>query len=413
MNCRKHHDFQALLQTLAGTLAFVGVAACSPCAGKQGAELDQCEAEETASENNPSCETWDTSARLTDSGTLVTDSSACYRFVPTEDGTVTFALSDYQGKIPGLTLLEDKNGNGEFEADEKVTDNYPSNPNVASVSAPLPKEQVFQLRVDRAATNFNLTGTFERHPDPSPARDPGDEPGEAFDLEALSTARWGGYVGPLDPQDYFAFTLEEVGHVTFGVSDYAGKIPGLSLIRDDNGDGLFQRSELLADNYPSNPNIPALQLALEKGHYFVLVDHADSTYTLVSTYQRFSTVSPAQDPGDKPNDTAFDLGLLSPSAETLGGYIGKADLEDCYVFTVNQPGTASFTVSDYDAKIPGLTLFKDSNNDGLFQPTEKVADNYPSNPTRFNLVWQVPEAGRYFLQVNNADTTYVLSAVFE
>jgi hypothetical protein len=211
--------------------------------------------------------------------------------------------------------------------------------------------------------------------------------------------------------DCYAFTLDEVGEVSITFADYDGKIPGLRLYQDDNQNGLFELSESFSDNYPSNPNNPSLSLPLEKGDYYFVVDTAKTEYRISATYKKHSEASPDEDPGEHPDKSAHDLGELGSAR--VGGYVGKVDEDDYYRFDVQEAGTVTVTFADYKSKVPGLVILADENENGLLEPSEQLADNYPGNPGGPSISTLLPSAGKYFLRVYYADTTYTLSATFE
>jgi len=178
------------------------------------------------------------------------------------------------------------------------------------------------------------------------------------------------YVGRLDTNDLYKFTLNDLSNLQVSVT--ASSSPArVQLVRDNNNNGLIDSGEIFASREGSGLVDPArVNQDLPAGTYFINVEprfNASTSYemTLLGTPYGGNGLP---DPGNT-LPTARDLGVLS-GISSLKEYVGVLDSGDVYKFTVNAPinfrATSSSNI-DLD-----LLLIRDTNNNGLVDANETL-----------------------------------------
>ena len=244
---------------------------------------------------------------------------------------------------------------------------------------------------------------------PTMEEDPGAEPKDAALLE-----NWEGaqviqdFVGETDKYDTFKFSFTSHSIFAIDTSDLEDKIQ-IYLYQDHNKDGILAESEKVWSR-------EYLRWSIARGDYFLVVhakaDFRDSntTYTISLT----NTTAPALevDPGDSPDGSAQDLGVLGANATVRQDYVGYGDTDDYYRFSLPKETTVTAELSDLQEDIT-VSLVQDTNNDGILGSDETLEARDGSQPR----VSQILPPGTYFIRVEgawwlgNQQSTYTLSAM--
>ena len=222
--------------------------------------------------------------------------------------------------------------------------------------------------------------------------DPGNTLPAASDLGILSGTRSiKEYVGILDTNDLYRFTLNDLSNLQVSVT--ASSSPArVQLVRDNNNNGLIDSGEIFASGEGLGLVAPArVNQDLPAGTYFINVEprfNASTSYEINLGVTSFGG-NGLPDPGDT-LPTARDLGVLS-STTSLKEYVGVLDSEDFYRFTLSNAANLQARLAA-SSSIQALGLFQDTNNNGLIDNNENISNG---NFTR-DL-----QAGTYFIRVRS------------
>lgn len=203
-----------------------------------------------------------------------------YRFNLT--GTSNFNLS-----LTGLSnyayaeVILDLNGNGQYDqySDEKLYYDYGYSSRNASINRTLGAGTYFvRIYTDNSKdTNYTLGLTATATP-PTTPRDPGNTLSTALDIGNLYNTSYKEFVGSVDRDDYYRFTLSATRNFSLsltGLSNYAY----VEVIMDSNGNGQYDlySSEKLYNDYGHSSRNASINRTLGAGTYYVRV-YTDNSY---------------------------------------------------------------------------------------------------------------------------------------
>lgn len=223
--------------------------------------------------------------RSRDTAGISNAESKVYKFRLGQISNLTIALSQVSGGGT-MRLYNDSNRNGVFDdfntsgiafGDASVSSNRP-------LSEVFPSTETYFLEVTRdfsfSTMQYDITFNTTQVPGNIPT-DPGSEPTTAFNLGSLSR---GGrleakdYVGTVDENDLYRFTLNEAGRVTFGKADVAGDInTNVTLYQDKNNNNILDAGESLGSLFGETASID-----LQSGTYYVLANQSNLNNTAYS-----------------------------------------------------------------------------------------------------------------------------------
>lgn len=247
---------------------------------------------------------------------------------------------------------------------------------------------------------LELGATFyepaESEPEPGPSQE------RALNLGLLTSKerKLGGYVGAIDAEDYYHFSLDRQATVVLDGANIRGGGVAVQLF-----DGATVINENMA-RYSINPGARGdqrLSVPLPKGEYFVRVSATDGTagalYTLRASAAPYGTAS-VQDPGPD-SVSAHPLGTLSTEPELRSEYVGLLDAEDYFSFELRTPTLVTIDATNVLAGRITIQLFDDA------QVINESAPRYSASASQGSDQRQtVPlPAGRYFVRVTAADGT--------
>ncbi|HEY9628118.1 MAG TPA: hypothetical protein V6C84_12535 [Coleofasciculaceae cyanobacterium] len=337
-----------------------------------------------------------------------------------------FTLNDaanLQARVTGssantrVQLIRDGNGNGLVDNEEILASgtNF-SSTFLSDVTQDLPSGAYF-IKVEPSNTSastiyqLNLVATpFGGNVSP----DPGNTLPTARDLGAFSgTLLAKDYVGQLDANDTYKFTLTDIANLQINVKGSSANTR-IQLVRDINSNGLIDNGEVLAsDSNISSTFLSSITQDVPSGAYFIKVETSNTSNS--SLYELNLVATPfggngAPDPGNT-LPTARDMGVLS-STFSAKEHVGIIDSDDFYKFTLNDAKTlqARVTATSTNTRID---LIRDTNGNGLIDNNEVVESDTNSSSTFLSNITEDLQAGTYFVRVRpqttSRSTNYTLS----
>ena len=346
---------------------------------------------------------------LTERGVLAEMGTQCFRFSVAEVGDIRFTVSDVT-QVPLLELIDD-DGDRRVQASEIGASNFSFGARPPEVALALPRDEFF-VRLSSGAGPYTLNVRFDRHPQNSPASDPGKAPDSTAysygELNPGPTSPVAGYVGRFDEFDLYQLSLQDAGTVRLTITQ-ANVVPLIEIVRDD-GDMVVQQQEIIASNFSFGARPNEVTKILDRGEYFIRCGSADTTYALNITLTPHTRPTPLDDPGSRLEDAADLGGCLAAVNEPVSGYVGPLDTDDIYRFCVDGPGTVGVTITDA-AVVPLIEFIKDT-GDMEIQTDEVTACNFSFGQRPAECSFAASEAGTYFMRVGSAETLYVTSLDF-
>jgi len=311
-----------------------------------------------------------------------------YKFTLNDIANLDVRLND-PAAVRSVQLIRDANNNGLVDDGEI----FAGQPFFGSIPLDIPRGTYF-IRVEGFS---NVSRPYELTLVPTffggnISPDPGNTLPAASDLGVFSGTRSiKEYVGILDTNDLYRFTLNDLSNLQVSVT--ASSSPArVQLVRDNNNNGLIDSGEIFASGEGLGLVAPArVNQDLPAGTYFINVEprfNASTSYEINLGVTSFGG-NGLPDPGDT-LPTARDLGVLS-STTSLKEYVGVLDSEDFYRFTLSNAANLQARLAA-SSSIQALGLFQDTNNNGLIDNNENISNG---NFTR-DL-----QAGTYFIRVRS------------
>lgn len=318
-------------------------------------------------------------------------------------------------------LIRDINANGLIDNNEILaTDSSFAGNSVASRSLDLPPGTYF-VRVESTsvrATQYqlDLIPTFFGG---NVSPEPGNTLPLAADLGVFSGTRaFREYVGRLDAEDFYRFTLNDLSNLQ--ITGTASTTPvRLQLIRDANNNGLIDANEAFISREGSGVNTPArINVDVPAGTYFVRVDPRFNSVNFSTSYELTLVGTPyggngLPDPGNTLS-SARDLGVLFGTT-SLKEYVGVLDSDDFYRFTLSGAANLQARLTNSSDISSDLVLIRDTNNNGLIDNNEILGSAIVGSSGTTSLTRDL-QAGSYFLRVKprftgNFSTNYQLDLI--
>jgi Bacterial pre-peptidase C-terminal domain len=206
----------------------------------------------------------------------VLDATDIYRFTLNDLSNlqITRTGSSFE---PEVQLIRDSNNNGLIDISEVIVNNNNFGILSDSANVDVPSGTYF-IRVEPQINNFFST-SYELTLVGTPyggngLPDPGNTIPAARDLGALSgTSSLKEYVGALDSNDFYRFTLGTAANLQARVAPSSGVSLDLDLIQDANNNGLLDTNEILRSGSRSiTTGITSLNSNLQAGTYFLRID---------------------------------------------------------------------------------------------------------------------------------------------
>ena len=330
-----------------------------------------------------------------------------YRFTLDDFSQVSLSLSEPRGGA-NLSIVQDANNNGIFESGELIYNVIDVNNNrddrvTLNLNSGTYFVRVLSVNNNASSYDLDLTGTVINNP--NPPVNPGNRPGEAYNIGLLNTSQsFTQTITLIDTTDYYRFTIDDFSQVSLSLTRSSGSgRADLSIVQDVNNNGIRDSGEFI--HFVGNNQET---INLNSGTYFarVALNTLNTSNAISYNLDLSGTVinnpNPPVNPGDSPRD-AYDLGLLN-TPKNLTQTVTPIDTTDYYRFTLDDFSQVSISLieSTGDAE---LSIWQDLNNNGSSDSGELLS-NF-SDEVTVNL-----NSGIYFLRVlsdDNDATSYNLN----
>jgi len=304
------------------------------------------------------------------------DGKDYYKF--TVDGTSTVNIN--LGGMSGDAYLTLYNNKGSYldgssnsgKVDEKITTNLEAGTYFVEVSG------------SSANTNYNLQLSATPRVDAV-----GNDFSTAFALGALGSATKTEWVGDLDTDDYYSFTLAQTSTVNLGLTGMNG-----------NADiTLYNSEQSRVDSSSNSGNAnESITVNLQPGTYFVQA----SSYDANVNYNLTATATAIPDLGGDIWQNAGDMGDIT-AAKTFSNWVGDVDGEDWYKFTIAQTSNVNLGLAGMSADA-NLYLYNETDDNSIARST--------NSDTADEALAVGLSPGTYYVQVyrSSGNTNYNLTA---
>jgi hypothetical protein len=253
----------------------------------------------------------------------------------------------------------------------------------------------------RNSQRHSILETLEQRAMFTVTPDPGSTLATALNLGNLVDTTVHDFVGQTDPVDIYKFNLPAKNQFTATLSldnnDPSIKAH-ISVIHDFNGNGQVDRGDTEIETTPGTTGTDVINLT--SGTFFVRVtgDQGSATYHLRLTADYAFPGNPRS------------MGSLD-KIKTFNDFISAAsDPIDDYKFSVGSTRPLFLAYSSTaDDGLTAMTLFKDTNNNGVADPSERVVATIEPH---FATLLTTVDAGNYIVRVQAEDGagTYALAA---
>jgi hypothetical protein len=177
--------------------------------------------------------------------------------------------------------------------------------------------------------------------------EPGENQDEAAPLGELGTlVTQPGYVGATDTADFYAFSVTEIGTLTYALANTHGAVRG----------DLYEHTTIFDPNKPiATLDVPpssmgdTVEFALERGDYLIRVTTTggDTLYDLQLSGARYDDALDEEAP--EPSEDwmeATDIGTVGEHRLDRVGYVGKTDPADYYRFELASNARLIYSLSN-------------------------------------------------------------------
>ena len=221
-------------------------------------------------------------------------------------------------------------------------------------------------------------------------QDPGNRPGDAYDVGLLNTSQsFSQTVSPTDTDDYYRFSLNDFSQVSISLTESIGNA-NLFIVQDVNNNGISDSGETIYNVGFSD----GVTVNLNSGTYFVAVLSGSSNatnYDLNLSGSAINNPNPPTNPGNTPRE-AYDVGLLNTS-QSFSQTVSPTDTDDYYRFSLNDFSQVSISLTESTGNA-NLFIVQDVNNNGISDSGETIYNVGFSDGVTVNL-----NSGTYFVAV--------------
>lgn len=218
----------------------------------------------------------------------------------------------------------------------------------------------------------------------------------ARNLGTLGNATAFDFVGADDRNDYYRFSLTNLSNLSLSITE---------LNADADVQIFNDQGTLIAGSYNANSQSELLSLTnLVAGDYYVRVYQ----YSGNTLYTLNLNAAPIDNAGNTLS-TARNLGRLGFETEIYFDWVGSADPDDFYRFTLTNSRDLALRLDNLSTDAD-LQLIRDANNNGIVDFGEVLASSVLSSSAT-DSINRTLDAGTYFVRVYQAvgDTNYRLT----
>ena len=214
------------------------------------------------------------------------DSDDYYRFTVSSTSDLNIDVTGLSNGDLFAELGRDKNKDGALNFDEVIasSDEEGDTSEKISFTGLAAGEYILHLGQNSGSTNYDLK--LSAPPANIPTDKAGNTPSTAFDIGSLNTAaNFSDFVGNVDPEDFYRFTLTNVSGLKIQLSGLSADAD-LELAQDTNNSGVIDSNEIINTSELQGTSDEEINLsALAAGTYFVRVHQydGDTNYNLSLT----------------------------------------------------------------------------------------------------------------------------------
>ena len=303
-----------------------------------------------------------------------TDTLDYFVFQIDEQSDVTIEVGALAGNV-GIALIQDVNNDGVVDDDEIIDISDAEEGEEEFIFATdlqagtyIVEAEWFSGQVPYDVTVSSIRSTTPIDEAPNTFAEARNEEAVPIPLNGPASTRIG-FVGDRDPVDLYRFLLIDDTDIEISLTGLMADAD-ISLIADNNNDGVLDSGEVIAISANNNDNNELIQVnGAAPGEFFIEVAQfrGNTPYILDLS----GTPAPERIEPELPFGNALAIAIAQPSAEfSVSDAVSPGDLNDFYRFRVTQPGifTANLTGLTEDADV---ILIRDYNRNMLIDP---VAD---------------------------------------
>lgn len=328
------------------------------------------------------------------------DRNDYYRFTLDQISNFSLLLTDLEDDAD-VQLLADLNNDTQIGDDEVLRSSTASGNSDDSINITLGfGNYLLRVYTPSASRNTDYTLNVEASSIQTTAPfDPGNI-SAALDLGILGERQtFREFVGTLDRNDYYRFTIEEISDFSLLLSDLDDDVR-VTLLADLNNDTQVDTNEVMSSSSGSDDQ--RIDISIGAGTYFLRIftdDELDSTNYLLNLEAPTIPRTTPFDPGNTLN-TALDIGSVS-SRQTFRDFVGFLDEDDFYRFNLTQDADFSLLLSD---------LVSDADVE-LIADSGEVVDSSREGGSSDDAINTFLEAGTYFIRIFrfSSNTRYILN----
>jgi uncharacterized protein (DUF2141 family) len=336
-----------------------------------------------------------------------TDTTDVFKFSINSIRDVTASTPPGSGDVH-VALIRDSNGNQLIDIGDLLIEPYGFGGSGASAHQRLEAGTYYiQITPNGSGTKayaLKLTA-------PAANADAGNTLTAARNLGALSTAPLtiADWVGSADPDDFYKFSISSIRDVTASIPPQDS--PGdthIAIIRDANANGQIDSDDNLIGGYTFGGSGTSAHQRLEPGTYYVQVfpnGAKDDVYHLTIVTNNANT-----DAGNT-LATARLAGALGNTAVNLPEWVGSADPEDFFKFTISTTRDVTTSIPPGGVADSHLEIIRDVNGNGHVDNGDVLASTYSFGRNGISLTRNLT-AGAYYVHIfpNGAsDDPYTLT----
>ena len=315
-----------------------------------------------------------------------------------------------------FSLIHDFDGDNRIDNNDSLYSKYLSTSDEEEIFSTLGAGTYF-VRMERSSsnvnTNYNLSLSATANPS-APIFDPGNTLATARDLGSLgSQQNIKQFVGSVDSDDYYQFTLSETSDVRLFADGANQSGIYFSLIHDFDGDNRIDNNDSLYSKYLSTSDEEEIFSTLGAGTYFVRMERSSSNVNTNYNLSLSATANPSApifDPGNT-LATARDLGSLG-SQQNIKQFVGSVDSDDYYQFTLSETSDVRLFADGVNQSGIYFDLIHDFDGDNQIDSGDRLYDRYLGASREAEIISTLG-AGTYFVRMrrnsSNVNTNYNLS----
>ncbi|MDB9466544.1 DUF4114 domain-containing protein [Dolichospermum circinale] len=255
------------------------------------------------------------------------DSNDYYRFTLSSTSDLSIEVTGLSNGDLFAELGQDKNNDGILDFDETIASSDEEGDTSEGISRTglAAGEYILHLGVNSGNTNYDLK--LSAPPANIPPDKAGNTPSTAFDIGSLNAvASFSDFVGNVDPEDFYQFTLGDVKGLKIELNGLSGDAD-VELAQDTNNNGVIDSNEIISMSELQGSDAEFIHVsALAAGNYLVRVYQydGDTNYNL--------SITPTTPVGSDLSVTRTDIS-------------GAVDLGQQYIYSLtvtnNGPDTAN------------------------------------------------------------------------